>query len=41
MTSFQKGGSYIMMNRKKQRLVAAIICGMLIIAMVVGLVASM
>ncbi len=30
-----------MMNRKKQRLVAAIICGLLIIAMVVGLVASM
>ena len=29
-----------MMNRKKQRLVAAIICGMLIIAMVIGLLAS-
>ncbi len=29
-----------MMNRKKQRLVAAIICVVLIIAMVIGLLAS-
>ncbi len=30
-----------MFNRKKQRLVAAVICGILIFAMVIGLVASM
>lgn len=29
-----------MFNRKKQRLIAAIICGILVFAMVVGLVAS-
>lgn len=31
----------IMINRKKQRLVAAIICGVLVVAMVFGLVATM
>lgn len=30
-----------MINRKKQRLVAAIICGVLVVAMVFGLVATM
>lgn len=30
-----------MFNRKKQRLIAAIICGVLVFAMVIGLLASM
>ncbi len=29
-----------MFNRKKQRLVAAVICGVLVFAMVIGLLAS-
>lgn len=29
-----------MFNRKKQRLVAAVICGILVFAMVIGLLAS-
>ena len=38
-TSFQEGGD-LMFNRKKQRLIAAIICGVVIFAMVLGLIAS-
>ncbi len=29
-----------MMNRKKQRLISGIICGVLVLAMIIGIVAS-